>query len=80
MSLDSAYERLVNPPPGDRLQGSLAPVTFNHQSFTYVTVGNGVGEVETITYRQGGAAGNIVAVVTFTYDGSNRLATAERTT
>jgi len=51
---------------------------YDHQTLTYVTAGNGIGEVGTITYRTGGAAGTIVATVTLTYDASNRVSTIAR--
>jgi hypothetical protein len=52
-----------------------ADVTEAHdyKSYTYVAAGNGAGQVETITYRDGGAAGSIVATQTFTYDASDRV-------
>jgi len=40
---------------------------------TYVASGNGVGEIETITYKQGGASGATVAVLTLGYNVSNKL-------
>ena len=42
---------------------------------TYVASGNGVGEIETITYKQGGASGATVAVMTLGYDSNNKLET-----
>ena len=42
---------------------------------TYVASGNGVGEIETITYKQGGASGTTVAVMTLGYDSNNKLET-----
>ena len=42
---------------------------------TYVAAGNGVGEIETITYKQGGASGATVAVMTLGYDSNNKLET-----
>jgi hypothetical protein len=47
----------------------------DYVSLTYVAAGNGVGEIETITYKQGGASGNTVAVVTLTYDANNKVVT-----
>lgn len=59
----------------DRLPGGLVPETFDYQALTYVAAGNGAGEVETVTYRTGGAAGTIVATVTLTYDANDNVAT-----
>lgn len=42
---------------------------------TYVAAGNGVGEIETITYKVGGASGTTVAVMTLGYDSNNKLET-----
>ena len=42
---------------------------------TYVAAGNGVGEIQTITYKQGGASGTTVAVMTLGYDSNNKLET-----
>jgi len=42
---------------------------------TYVPSGNGVGEIDTITYKQGGASGTTVAVLDLGYDSNNKLET-----
>jgi hypothetical protein len=47
----------------------------DYVSLTYVASGNGVGEIETITYKKGGASGATVAVTTLTYDATNNLVT-----
>jgi len=47
----------------------------DYASLTYVAAGNGVGEIETITYKQGGASGTTVAVMTLGYDSINKLET-----
>ena len=46
---------------------------YDYIALTYVTAGNGVGEISTVTYKQGGASGQTVATLTLGYDGSNRL-------
>ena len=46
---------------------------YDYQALTYVAAGNGVGEVETITYKFGGAGGTTVATETLAYDASNRV-------
>lgn len=53
-----------------RMAGSLAPVAFDELVMTYVTVGNGIGEIETVTYK---LASTTVKTLTLSYDGSNRL-------
>lgn len=42
-------------------------------SLTYVAAGNGVGEIETVTYKSGGSSGTTVAVTTLVYNSSNKL-------
>lgn len=61
-----------------RLAGNLVPETFDYLSLTYVAAGNGAGEIETVVYRTGGAAGTIVATLTLGYDASNRLSSVTR--
>jgi hypothetical protein len=62
-----------------RLAGNLVPETFDYLALTYVAAGNGQGEIETVTYRTGGAAGSVVATLTLAYDGSDNLASVTRT-
>jgi hypothetical protein len=61
-----------------RLAGNLVPELFDYIALTYVAAGNGAGEIETVTYRTGGAAGTIVATLTLAYDASSRLSTVTR--
>lgn len=62
----------------DRLAGNLVPETFDHIAITYVAAGNGLGEIETVTYKTGGSGGTTVAVLTLAYDGSDRLSSVAR--
>lgn len=57
---------------------ALVPAAFDYIALTYVTSGNGVGEIETVTYKSGGAGGTTVATLTLTYDVSDNLATVTR--
>lgn len=50
--------------------GSLVPKEYDQISLTYITSGPGTGEIGTATYKY---AGNTVATLTLTYDGSNRI-------
>lgn len=52
----------------------LVKEAYDYIALTYVTSGNGTGEIETVTYKNGGAGGTTVAVLTLTYDGSDRIA------
>lgn len=58
--------------------GSLIPEEYDYLSLTYVAAGNGAGEIETVTYKNGGASGTTVATLTLTYDSSDRLETVTR--
>lgn len=58
--------------------GSLIPDPYNYISLTYVVAGNGAGEIQTVTYKSGGSGGTTVAVLTLTYDSSNRISTITR--
>lgn len=62
-----------------RVAGNLVPETFDYINITYVTSGNGLGEIETVTYKTGGAAGTTVATLTLGYDGSDKLSSVTRT-
>jgi len=50
----------------------------DYVTMTYVASGNGVGEIETITYKQGGASGTTVAVMTLGYNADNKLSTVTK--
>lgn len=62
----------------DRLAGSLVPETHDYVATTYVAAGNGVGEIETVTYKTGGSGGTTVATLTLTYDANDKLSTVTR--
>ncbi len=48
---------------------------YDFISLTYVASGNGTGEIETVTYKKGGAA---VARLTLTYNAQNEIDTVEK--
>ena len=56
----------------------LVSEPFDYILLTYVASGNGAGEIETVTYKQGGASGTTVATLTLTYDASDRISTITR--
>lgn len=60
------------------LISELIPQAYDYIALTYVAAGPGTGEIQTVTYKTGGAGGTTVAVLTLTYDGSNRLSTITR--
>ena len=61
----------------EELLGAIAGFVtepYDHVALTYVASGNGEGEVETATYKSGGAGGTTITTLTLTYDASNRIA------
>ena len=50
----------------------------DYVKLTYVTSGNGIGEIDTITYKVGGASGTTVAVLDLDYDANNKLSTVTK--
>jgi hypothetical protein len=61
-----AYQALQIPP-------------HDYIALTYVAAGDGAGEVETVTYKDGGSGGITVATLTLGYDASDRLDEVTRT-
>ena len=56
----------------------VAPVPHDYIAITYVSGGNGDGEIETVTYKVGGASGTTVATLTLAYDGNDKLSSVTR--
>ncbi len=50
--------------------GNLVPDRYDEIALTYITSGNGTGEIGTAAYKLEGAT---IATLTLTYDSSNRL-------
>lgn len=50
--------------------GNLVPDQYDQISLTYITSGNGTGEIGTATYKLNNVS---IATLTLTYDSSNRL-------
>lgn len=57
---------------------ALVPDEYDHIALTYVAAGNGAGEIETATFKTGGAGGTTVATLTLAYDGSDRLSSVTK--
>ncbi len=55
--------------------GSLVPSAHDYILTTYV---GATTSIDTVTYKSGGAGGTTVAVLTMSYDGSNRLSTVTK--
>ena len=60
------------------LQSGLIIQSFDYIELTYVAAGNGVGEIETATYKNGGASGKTVGTLTLSYDSNNNLSTVTK--
>lgn len=56
--------------------GNLVPDKYDAIAITYVTSGNGVGEIETVTYS---LLGSQIAVLTLSYNSDNKLINVART-
>jgi len=65
---DNRFLRTVN-------FATLVPEVYDNLILTYVAAGNGAGEVETVTYKNGT---DVVGTLTLTYDASDRLITVIR--
>ena len=52
---------------------------YDYIALTYVSSGDGQGEIETVTYKKGGASGTTVAVLTLAYNSDDEIATITRT-
>lgn len=62
-----------------RLAGSLVPFSQDYIALTYISSGNGTGQIGTVTYKTGGASGTQTALLTLAYDASNNLTSVTRT-
>jgi archaellum component FlaC len=58
-----------------RIAGSLVPETYDYIDLAYV---GATTDIQTVTYKTGGALGTTVATLTLAYDGSNRLTSVTR--
>ena len=62
-----------------QIADGLSIPKYDYISLTYVASGDGVGEIQTVTYKTGGASGITVGALTLGYDASDRLSTVTRT-
>jgi hypothetical protein len=46
---------------------------YDYIALTYVAAGNGAGEIETATFKSGGASGTTIATLTLAYDSNDKL-------
>ncbi|MCK5017138.1 MAG: hypothetical protein KAS32_08695 [Candidatus Peribacteraceae bacterium] len=57
----------------------LVPENYDYIALTYVASGNGAGEIEKVTYKEGGSGGEIAATLTLAYDASDNLINVTKT-
>lgn len=58
---------------------SLVPVSYDYVAVVNVSSGNGIGQPQTVTYKTGGSGGTQTALLSFTYNSDNSLATVAKT-
>jgi hypothetical protein len=76
---DGAQQRLDVQVKGEvNVIGSLIPDDYDYMALTYVAAGDGVGKIQTVTYKTGGSGGTTVAVLTLTYNSDDKVATVTR--
>ena len=56
--------------------GMLVNESYNSIELTYVTVGDGIGEIATVVYKK---AGDTVATLTLAYDSNDKLSSVTKT-
>jgi len=61
-----------------RSLASLINFDFDYINITYVTAGDGIGEIETVTYKTGGSGGTVQGVITLGYDVNDKLSSVIR--
>jgi len=73
-----AKTRIATDSSGNILMGGLVPKSYDYIALTYVSGGNGSGEIETVTYKTGGASGTTVATLTLAYNASNEISSVTK--
>ena len=53
--------------------------SYDYIDLTYVSGGNGDGEIETAVYKTGGSTGTTVAILTLAYNASNEISSVTKT-
>lgn len=61
-----------------KLGAALVPTAYDYVALTYVASGDGIGEIETATYKTGGSGGTTVATLTLAYDANDKLASVTK--
>ena len=52
---------------------------YDYIALTYVSAGDGAGEIETAIYKTGGASGDVVGTLTLAYNSSNKIISVIKT-
>ena len=52
---------------------------YDYVALTYVPSGDGVGEIQTATFKTGGSGGTTIATLTLAYDTDDKLASVTKT-
>lgn len=80
--IENVNEVSINPATEDgnlaKLVGFEIPA-YNYIALTYVSEGNGAGEIETVVYKSGGSTGDTVATLTIAYNGDNEISSITKT-
>lgn len=77
---DNTIKRRIAVDSSGRLSFSqLVPEEYDYIALTYVASGNGEGEIETVTYKNGGSGGSTAATLTLAYDANNNLSSVAKT-
>lgn len=63
----------------DLAGGGFIIPDHDYIELTYVAAGNGVGEIETVVYKDGGSGGTTVATLTLAYNADDKLSSVTQT-
>lgn len=58
---------------------TLIPESYDSLALTYYSSGNGAGQVETVSYFEGGLAGTLEATLTLNYNSAGQVSSVVRT-
>lgn len=75
MQLADGSGVVIDPATGS---SGLSLPSHDTKQITYVTSGNGIGEIYQVICKEGGLSGTIVATLTLEYDSSNNLVSVVR--
>ena len=81
VGIEDSLESEINPATEETLQKLVGfdIGEFDYIALTYVSSGNGEGEIETATYKTGGSGGSTVATLTITYNSDDEISSITKT-